>query len=63
MQEKYNIFLGGFVMVQQDRSFVKWLLLSIVTCGIYSFVFMYQWIKDINTICDGDGIKKNSKEA
>lgn len=47
-------------MVQQDRSFVKWLLLSIVTCGIYSLVFMYQWIKDINTICDGDG--KETKE-
>lgn len=42
-------------MIEQDRSFLKWFLLTIVTCGIYDFYFMYKIIKDVNIVCDGDG--------
>lgn len=39
----------------QQRSFWKFLLLSIVTCGIYEIYFMYKYTEDINTMCAGDG--------
>ena len=42
-------------MVDNNRSLVKYILLSIVTCGIYSYIFIYNLAKDINTICNGDG--------
>ena len=41
--------------VRQDRSFAKFLLLSIVTLGIYGIYFEYCMIKDINIICQEDG--------
>lgn len=42
-------------MVDNNRSLVKYILLSIVTCGIYSYFFIYQLAKDVNIICSGDG--------
>ena len=39
----------------QERSFWKYVLLSIVTCGIYSIVFFYSWTEENNRICAGDG--------
>lgn len=42
-------------MVEQDRSLLKWLLLGIVTCGIYDLYFIYKLAQDVNKICDGDG--------
>ena len=42
-------------MVKQDRNFVAWILLSLVTCGIYNLFFMYSLIKDVNVVCTGDG--------
>lgn len=42
-------------MVDNNRSLAKYILLSIVTCGIYSLVFLHGIIRDINVICDGDG--------
>ncbi|SFG28480.1 protein of unknown function [Lachnospiraceae bacterium C7] len=41
-------------MIQQERSFIKYLLLSLITCGIYSLFFYYDLIRDINTACAGD---------
>lgn len=41
-------------MIKQ-RSFATYILLSIVTCGIYSIVFWYQWTEDMNRLCAGDG--------
>ncbi len=41
-------------MIKQ-RSFGIYLLLSIITCGIYSIIFWYQYTEDINEICRGDG--------
>ena len=37
------------------RRFWKYLLLSIVTCGIYGIYFLYGYVKDINRLCEGDG--------
>ena len=42
-------------MVEQNRSFVTYLLLSIVTCGIYSLYFWYKYAEDMNRMCAGDG--------
>lgn len=42
-------------MVEQERSFIKWILLSIVTCGIYDLYFIYKLAQDMNTVCNGDG--------
>lgn len=37
------------------RSFGLYLLLCLVTCGLYHFWFLSQWAKDVNTICAEDG--------
>lgn len=41
-------------MIKQ-RSFGMYILLSIITCGIYSIIFWYQYTEDINKICMDDG--------
>lgn len=41
-------------MIKQ-RSLLTFILLSIVTCGIYGIVFMYKYAEDVNTVCAGDG--------
>lgn len=43
------------IMVQQDRSLIKWILLTLVTCGFYGLYFLYKLVKDVNVICNGDG--------
>lgn len=43
--------------LQSDRSLVAYILLSIITCGIYSYYFIYKMAHDINIACDGDGKK------
>ena len=37
------------------RDFVAFILLNWITCGIYGLIFWYQFAKDINRVCDGDG--------
>ena len=44
---------GAFV--RSDRSLMVYILLSLVTCGIYSYIFLYHLSKDVNIVCDGDG--------
>ncbi len=39
----------------QERSFLKFFLLSFITCGIYSIVFMYYFTEDLNVVCAGHG--------
>ena len=39
----------------QRKDWLKILLLSIVTCGIYGIVFFYQYGEDTNKVCAGDG--------
>ena len=41
--------------VTEDRNFVLYVVLTIITCGIYGLVFLYAMIQDVNTVCDGDG--------
>ena len=41
--------------LKTDRSFWMYLLLGVITCGIYDLVFMHYLVKDVNTACDGDG--------
>lgn len=41
-------------MIEQ-RDFVKYVVLTIVTCGLYSIFFWATYIPDINRSCDGDG--------
>ncbi len=41
--------------VQDDRSIVTTVLLTIVTCGIYSYYFCYCVARDLNIMCAGDG--------
>lgn len=40
-------------MIQQ-RDFVKFILLSIITCGIYAIIFWISFTDDLNRACDGD---------
>ena len=39
----------------QRRDFVTYILLSIITCGIYPIFFWYRFAQDINRVCEGDG--------
>lgn len=41
--------------IKTDRSIAAYILLSIVTCGIYGLWFFYRLAKDVNTMCTGDG--------
>lgn len=34
-----------------------YILLSIITCGIYSYYFIYKLAQDMNVVCEGDGQK------
>lgn len=48
-------YYGGGAPIKTDRSLLMYILLTLVTCGIYSWIFLHEWAKDINTMCDGDG--------
>ena len=41
--------------VNQNRSVFTYILLSIVTCGLYSLYFIYALAKDVNIMCSADG--------
>ncbi|MDR1541731.1 MAG: DUF4234 domain-containing protein [Clostridiales bacterium] len=41
-------------MIKQ-RDFPIYVLLSIITCGIYGLYWTYLFINDINKLCEGDG--------
>lgn len=42
-------------MIDQNRSTLKWFLLTLVTCGIYDLYFIYKLAQDVNITCNGDG--------
>ena len=42
--------------LETDRSLAIYIILSIITCGIYSFFFIYSLARDVNTACK-DGQK------
>lgn len=41
--------------VKTDRSLAMYILLSIITCGIYGYFFVYDLAQDTNEMCEGDG--------
>ena len=43
--------------IKTDRSLLMYILLTIVTCGIYSYWFIYTIAQDLNEICKEDGEK------
>ena len=46
---------GSAYPLDTNRDLVTYILLSIVTCGIYGYWFVYKMAQDTNTICAGDG--------
>ncbi len=46
------------VQLECNRSWIKVLLLTMVTCGIYGIVVYYQMSEDVNTICTPRDNKK-----
>lgn len=41
--------------LQTDRSLIAYIVLSIITCGIYGYYFIYKMAYDVNIACEGDG--------
>lgn len=55
IQDVRNTFNGTTgPRLKDDRGLLSYILLSLITCGIYSYYFIYQLAKDVNTACDGD---------
>ncbi len=48
---------GTVQTVKTDRSLVMYIILSIITCGIYSWYFIYSLARDVNIMCRADGQK------
>lgn len=41
--------------ISTNRSLVTYIVLSLVTCGIYGYYFLYTMARDVNIMCEGDG--------
>lgn len=41
--------------LKDDRGLFSYILLSLITCGIYSYYFIYRMAHDVNIACEGDG--------
>lgn len=41
--------------VKTDRSVLAYILLTIVTCGIYGMIFIHDLAQDVNDMCRDDG--------
>ncbi len=52
--QQYNTPLATEPL-RTDRDILMYVLLTIVTCGIYGYWYVYQMAKDANTICYADG--------
>lgn len=46
---------SGVTLLKTDRGLLGYIVLSILTCGIYSYYFIYTVARDVNTACAGDG--------
>lgn len=42
-------------MVNDKRNVGILILFSFLTCGIYNFFFTYDFVNDMNRVCNGDG--------
>ena len=49
-QQPYNPF-----PLKQDRSILVFIILNIITCGIYGLYTIYSLANDVNIACNGDG--------
>ncbi|MDE5590932.1 MAG: DUF4234 domain-containing protein [Acetatifactor sp.] len=43
--------------LKTDRGLLVYIILTIITCGIYGYYFLYRMAKDVNIACEGDGEK------
>ena len=41
--------------LQTDRGLLSYILLTLITCGIYGYYFVYKMAHDVNIACEGDG--------
>lgn len=41
--------------LKTDRGLLGYILLTFITCGIYSYYFIYSVARDVNIACEGDG--------
>lgn len=41
--------------LKDDRGLFSYIVLSLITCGIYSYYFIYKMAHDVNIACEGDG--------
>lgn len=41
--------------LKDDRGLLSYILLTIITCGIYGYYFIYKMAHDVNVACEGDG--------
>lgn len=41
--------------LKTDRGLLVYIILSLITCGIYSYYFLYKMAYDVNIACEGDG--------
>lgn len=46
---------GSKIRLKDDRGIVSYILLNLITCGIYGFYFIHKMAQEINIACDGDG--------
>lgn len=64
----YNNANGGYnpmgkERLKDDRGIVSYILLNLITCGIYGYYFVYKMAHDVNIACDGDGEQTSSLVA
>ena len=46
---------GAGERLTDNRGLISYILLSVITCGIYSYYFIYKMAHDVNIACSGDG--------
>ncbi len=46
---------GSGMRLKDDRGLISYIILSLITCGIYSYYFIYKMAADVNVACEGDG--------
>lgn len=42
-------------MITENRSLLKYIIFSLLTCGFYSYYFIYKMAQDVNLMCHEDG--------
>ena len=55
--EENNSYSASYRPHIQNKSFLAYLVLSIITLGLYQFYFVYSIARDMNIMCYGDGEK------